>query len=391
MMRSTVLPLLYPLLVVIYEVMVYLSNDMYLPALPVMMKDLTLTQQQVQLTLTAWFLGSAIMPFLAGAFSDRFGRRAVLLWGGVIYVASNVLAATTSQIHILLLVRAIQGAMVATMLVPGYAVIHELYEQKDAIRILAIMGSIAVLAPAFGPLLGGVVLYFSSWRAIFWVIALGALLCILLLMKWMPETYPVTKRQPIELVALTKQYWRLLINKQFMVLMIVLSCIFAGFLAWITAGPLLVIVSYQKTAMIFGLIQAVIFIAYILGCHLVKYFLLWFPVRKIIWLGLIVAAVGGIIIFSLAYFYPHALLFFVLAMMIYAFGSAICFSPLNRLIIDASSEPMGVRMAFFIVCLQGSAVLGSGIASIVFDGSIMSLAAIVAFASIIACIAMRIV
>jgi len=50
----------------------------------------------------------------------------------------------------------------------SYATIHEIYGSTRAIRILSLMVSVSVLAPAFGPLLGGLVLKVGSWRNIFW-------------------------------------------------------------------------------------------------------------------------------------------------------------------------------------------------------------------------------
>ena len=69
--------IIFPILLVLYEIATYLSNDMYLPALPDMMRDLSLTTQQAQWTLTTWFIGSAFLPLVLGVVSDRYGRRPV--------------------------------------------------------------------------------------------------------------------------------------------------------------------------------------------------------------------------------------------------------------------------------------------------------------------------
>src|SRR5579883_2704724 len=81
-MTNTSKSFIFPLLLVLYEISTYLSNDMYLPALPQMMADLGLSAKEAQLTLTTWFLGEASMPLIMGIISDRLGRRPVLLMGG---------------------------------------------------------------------------------------------------------------------------------------------------------------------------------------------------------------------------------------------------------------------------------------------------------------------
>jgi Bcr/CflA subfamily drug resistance transporter len=387
MARQLKLPL-FPLLLVFYEIATYLSNDMYLPALPQMMSELTLSTKQAQLTLTTWFLGQAAMPLVMGILSDRYGRRPVLLVGGVLYIASTILCALSQNVAILLLGRFLEGCMVASMMVAGYACIHELYEKNEAIKLLALMGSISILAPALGPLFGGIVLYFTDWRGIFWVITVWAIVAVFLLAKTMPETLPSDKRQPIHWGQLITSYWRVLTNLHFMLLMFVLGFIFAGWIAWIAAGSLLIIENFHYSAIAFGWIQALIFAAYIVGNHMVKYLLDWLGVNKLIYVGLLITLGGGLALLAAAYLFPSTLYPFLGAMMVYSFGSALCFSPLNRSIIETSKQPMGVRVALFTVFLTSFAALGSAMSGLFFDGTLVSLAYLISVAIIIACIMM---
>ena len=319
-----------PLLLVSYEIATYLSNDMYLPALPQMMADLSLTLKQTQLTLTTWFLGSASMPLVAGILSDRYGRRPVLLWGGIIYILASLLCALANNIPVLLLARLLQGAMVPTMLVPGYAVIHESYDRKEAIKILATMSSISVLAPALGPLFGSFVLFFASWRWIFALIMVWAAVCILLLSKWMPETLPADKRHAINLARLGGQYWRVITNRHFMQLMTAIGFTFAGFLTWVTAGPLLVMLNFHYSGRTFGIFQVLVFAVYILGNRHVKILLEKMEVKTLIYVGLSITLFGGLMLSVSALVFPNSIYPFLIALMIYSYGSALCFSPLNR-------------------------------------------------------------
>ena len=382
--------LLFPMLLVIYEIATYLSNDMYLPAVPEMMRDLKLSTAQVQLTLTLWFMGLASMPLVIGVISDRFGRRAVLLLGGVFYILSTMLCALTYNYSILLAARFIEGSMVATMMVAGYACIHELYEHKDAVRILALMGSISILAPALGPLLGSVVLYVTTWRGIFWLIVIWSIISILTLTKWMPETHPSEKREKINIKQLFTHYWQVLTNKKFMLQMMILGFIFTGFIVWITSGPLLIIESFQQSAIRFGLIQAGIFSAYILGSHGVNHLVEKIEINRLINIGLIITLMGGIFLFAFSYIFPQNLTLFLIAMAVYSFGAALCFAPLNRMIIEASDAPMGVRVALFTVFFTAYGALGSALASLFFDGTTFSIGILIAISILFSCFLKRV-
>lgn len=375
---------LFPILLVLYEISIYLSNDMFLPALPEMMHDLHLSAAEVQLTVTMWFLGTASMPLVMGALADRFGRRPTLLIGGVIYVFSTVLCAIATDQFSLLCVRFLEGAMVSSMMVAGYATIHDAYEHKAAIRILAIMGAVSVLAPALGPLAGGIVLVFGSWRWIFWFIALYSSIMLILLYQKMQETLIQSARHSLHLGKIFNSYWQVFANKDFLVLMAVLGFIFAGFISWVTAGPLLVIDSLKYSVIAFGFMQAAVFAAYIFGSYFVNALLEKYDAHRLVNIGLGISLISGLLISLFALLLPTQFYLFLAAIIVYSFGSALCFAPLNRLIIETSDQPMGIRVALFTTGLMGSGVLGSGIASIIYDGTSFSLGIIITAGIIIA-------
>lgn len=378
--------LVFPLLLVLYEIATYLSNDMYLPALPEMMRTLQLNSHQAQLTLTSWFMGGIVTPLFIGPLSDRFGRRPILLWGGVIYVLSTIACAITSDINLLLIARFIQGSMVATMLVPGYAAIHESYDTQEAVRILAIMGMVSIQAAAFGPLIGSLLLPWMSWRGIFIVIAIFSIMSLTSLYYKMPETHPLHLRSSLHVGQLARSYWRIITNKTYMVRMMTLGFIFCGFIAWLSAGPLLVISAFDYSPFAFGVIQAVVFSVYMIGMITMQRFLQYFGGQKVIQSSLLLIFVCTVASISVGYYYPQHLLLFIACLLPYPLGAALAMTPLNRLIIEASDEPMGARMSIFSIFFGAFASLGSGLASLYYDGTILSLAYLMAFSGCLAAI-----
>ena len=373
--------LLIPLILVAYEITVYLSNDMYLPALPKMMQDLNINMQQVQLTLSMWFVGSMATPLFMGALTDRLGRRPILLGGGILYMLSCILCTFTTQFEWFLLYRIIQGAMVAAMLVPGYASIHELYDQHEAIKLLALMGAIVIVAPALGPLLGSFILLLTSWKGIFWFIALSALTVLTLLYYYLPETQTPEKRKPIHLGRLFNEYLITLRSPAFLVYSLLIGFTFAGFLAWITASPLLIIVTFKLSPVVFGVAQAIVFFFYILGTRKVKPLLEQYGTLAPIKVGISVSLIGGVVMLLDALFLPNTLWTFLITMCAYAYGSGLAFSALNRLAIEGATTPMGVRVALFTTIVMGFATLGTALVSEFYTGTIFSLATLITIAA----------
>ncbi|WP_019215581.1 MFS transporter [Legionella tunisiensis] len=122
--------LIFPLILICAEMAVFLSTDMYLPALPDMMRDLDASTSLVQLTLSSWFLGGMSMQLFIGPICDRVGRRPVFIIGMLIFVVSTFFCAVAPNISILIAARFFQGCTICFIIVPGYASIHELYDQK---------------------------------------------------------------------------------------------------------------------------------------------------------------------------------------------------------------------------------------------------------------------
>jgi DHA1 family multidrug/chloramphenicol efflux transport protein-like MFS transporter len=359
---------------VFYEISNYLANDAYLPAMPNMVAQLQTTDHLVQLTLTIFFLGNATMQLILGPISDRFGRRIVLLSGGVVFILATLLCAISTNIYFLLVVRFFQGSAVTAMIVAGYATIHAMYDQARAIKTLAWMNSITVLAPALGPLFGAGILLVGDWRWIFIILTIWSALGWALLLRWMPET--CEERHPIHPKKIIAQYGRVLSQWQFMKPMLTLSLLFGAMISWIAAGPFLVIKTFHYSEIMFGVMQGLVFGAFILGTQWVGRFVGKISIAKIAKMSILLAFIGGLSSLLLSLLNQGYLLNVVIPMIIFAFGAGLGFPIFNRLAIEGSHEPMGIRMAVFASLMGISGLLGSLIISSLYTGSVLGFSSI---------------
>ena len=377
---------IFPFILIFYEIITYLSNDLYLPALTDLMRDFNSTPAMAQLTLTTWFLGSASTQLIMGPLSDQYGRRPILLSGAFIFIIATILCAGTQSTTILLIARFIQGSAVCSFMVAGYSAIHELYDTHKAIQVLALMGSVGILAPAFGPLLGSFILQIASWRYLFWLLAIAAIIAILLLTKWMPESNPKENRTRFVMKNIFHGYISIIKNKNFILSTIILCLIYGGLIAWLAMGPLLITEGYHYSPLMFGIFQAMIFSSFIGGNMLIKYAMNYLAINKIIFIGLILTLIGGVFSLLISYYFNQHIIVFILTLMIFAGGAALQYGTLQRVAIEASSEPMGLRMAIFSTCLGIAGVLSSAISSYIYDGTSLKLAYFILAVSITAVI-----
>lgn len=360
----------FPLLLVCYEIINYLANDMYLPALPSMIHDLWINTSLAQQTVTAWFFGASSLHLLLGPVSDRFGRKPVLLIGGVLFTIATWICAVTSTISVLLVARFIQGAVVSTLSTAGYASIHETYHRKQAIQILALMTSVVMLAPAMGPLIGGIFLQWLNWRWIFVFLALSASIIWLGLCFIMPETLSSTHRLMFRWSHVLLSYQQIVKNKAFMLNLLIISFNVLAKVAWIVGGPFLIISQFKLNILYFGLIQILIFGSQILGAQVVKRIIHRIEINRLINQGISISLFASVLAVCLSFIFPDKLIGLVMCLMIFCFGTALS-GPLQRLCIEASPEPMGARMAVYATSISLFCSLASFLFSFTYSGSLL--------------------
>ncbi|MGE3954266.1 MAG: multidrug effflux MFS transporter [Parachlamydiales bacterium] len=357
--------LLFPIWLILYEACANMSNDMYLPALPAIGKELGTTINLVQLTITVWLAGNAAVQLLVGPLADRYGRRPVLFLGGALFVLSTLGCALAPTITVLILSRFLQGVGVCTLMVAGYASVHDLYTDQQAIPILAWMGAAAVVSPAVGPAIGGLILTFVSWRSIFYLLAAVALISLIALWRVMPES--TQERHSLDLPRLLRSYRNILTSGPFVLSGLAFGLLFGGMLGWITASPFLLITGLGLTPLQFGALQIPVFGAYIVGAALVKPLMKRVGKEGLIAFGVLFATLSALSMI-IALFFPSHFLSLVLPMSGYALGFGFASAPLNRTTLTATEEPRGAAVAVFYLGMAGSATLISLILSLIHEG-----------------------
>lgn len=151
----------------IMTAMAPLSTDMYLPALPEMSMDFGISASLTQLTLTMTMFGMALGQIFMGPLSDRFGRKIPLLCGMAVFTAASFGACLADSITIFLVFRFLQGFSGASGIVIARAIARDVAEGPELTRFFAVLMLVNGVAPIAAPVIGGQILRFADWRAVF--------------------------------------------------------------------------------------------------------------------------------------------------------------------------------------------------------------------------------
>ncbi len=258
----------FPAFLVLFEFSTYVSNDMIMPGMPHVVHDFHASIGSASFALSAALLGNVSLQWLLGPLSDHRGRRPVLLAGVVFFILSCLgMYGVHSMVQFVWL-RALQGAGVAFVAAVGYPSVQEAFDEARAVRTVALMASVALLAPLLGPILGALIVTWASWRTIFGLIA--GLACVALYGLWrhMPETASPASSNRLSLRRLLGDYLPVLRDAR-----ILSACAALGFaciplMNWIALAPVIFIEREGMTAVLYGAWQLPVFGAMIVG-HIV--------------------------------------------------------------------------------------------------------------------------
>ena len=164
-----------------------LSLNIFLPSLPAITEYYGASYGVIQFLISGYLLTTAIVQFLVGPLSDRFGRRPVLLGGLMLFIIASVICATAENITILLMARVLQSSVVAGFAV-SRAAIRDMISGKGAASMIGYVSMGMAIAPMMAPTLGGFLQEFFGWQAAFWVLAAAGSFTLLLVWRDLGET-----------------------------------------------------------------------------------------------------------------------------------------------------------------------------------------------------------
>jgi len=251
--RPTLTPVLLALLALL-SAFTPLSIDLYLPALPMITVDLHGTVGDIQLTLSAFMIAFGVGQIFYGPAGDRFGRRPVILSGLAVYVLVSIGCAFAGEAMHLVALRLLQGLAACGSVVLARTMVRDLAEKDHAARAMSLMMACTSIAPMLAPLIGGQILWFLGWRAIFWTLAGIGILALVVSYFRLPETLRPEYRQPLVLSSILKRFGELLRHRAFMGYAFTTSFMFSALLSFLSGSPFVFIEKYGIPPRNFGLI-----------------------------------------------------------------------------------------------------------------------------------------
>jgi DHA1 family bicyclomycin/chloramphenicol resistance-like MFS transporter len=278
-----------------------LAMDMYLPALPTIAREFSTDVANVQVSLTMYFAGIAIGQAFYGPLSDAVGRKPALYFGLLVFIASSIGCAWAESVPALVAFRFLQALGGCAPIVIPRAVVRDHFDQLESIRMLSVLMLVFGLGPILAPLVGGQLLVNFGWRSVFWLLASYAIVWLVVVIAFLPESLPAARRrrQPIGEVLVV--YGRLLRDRTYIGYVLSGALIFAGLLSYISGSPFVFIELFHVPPERYGIFFGINAIGIMSASQFNRWLVTRVEVRRIVGIVLSVAMTASLVLLFDAY------------------------------------------------------------------------------------------
>jgi EmrB/QacA subfamily drug resistance transporter len=189
-----------PWLVAVAFFMESLDTTILNTAVPIVSKALGVSALSMKSVLASYTLSLAVFIPISGWMADRFGTRRVFASAIGLFTLGSFLCGLTSNIHLLVACRILQGCGGAMMVPVGRLTLVRTFGKSELIRAMSFVAIPGLVGPMLGPIAGGLIVGYLHWRAIFFLnIPVGILGLVLVYLH-----LPVYRErvQPLDVVGL---------------------------------------------------------------------------------------------------------------------------------------------------------------------------------------------
>ncbi|WP_375546618.1 multidrug effflux MFS transporter [Erwinia pyrifoliae] len=342
-----------------------LSTDIYLPAMPVMAKEL---HGDAELTITGFLIGFCIAQLIWGPLSDHFGRKAPLYVGLMLFVIGSVGCALSTEMTQMVFWRVFQALGGCTGPMLARAMIRDLFGRTRAAQMLSTLMVVMAIAPIAGPLLGGQMIRVTSWHSIFWLLA-GIGSVMLILICWLPETLPQEKRVKASLSGAFSNYLALLRNRHFMRFTLCVAFYYVAAYGFITGSPFVYISYFGIDAQHYGWLFAVNVVGLMLVSILNRRLVHRYPLELLLKCAVMIATVAALVLALCAKIELGGIVMIILPVLVFFSMNGVIAATSTAAAMDAVPNMAGSASALIGSLQYGSGIISSLLLALLSDGT----------------------
>ncbi|KAI9750788.1 MAG: hypothetical protein M4579_006309 [Chaenotheca gracillima] len=170
-----------------------MGSAIFFPALPELSADLNTTPTITNLSVALYMLAMSIFPLWWSSFSETLGRRTIYLVSFSLFVLFNILAAISSSIAMLIVMRIFVGGSAASVQAVGAGTISDIWPVRERGMAMGIFYLGPLCGPLLAPIIGGALAQRWGWRSTMWFLAIWGGAIVIFILFSLPETLKARK------------------------------------------------------------------------------------------------------------------------------------------------------------------------------------------------------
>ncbi|MGK0271031.1 MAG: DHA1 family bicyclomycin/chloramphenicol resistance-like MFS transporter [Cocleimonas sp.] len=214
--------------------------DTYLPAFESMEKDFNVSRALMTQTLGYYIAAFGASTLIWGAVADGIGRKPVILISVGGYIITSLACAIASSYEQFLLFRILQGFAIGGALIAGRAMVRDVFDTKEAQKVMAQAMMLFSISPVIAPVFGGFLHDYFGWRSIFWFLVIYGIAVFIFALIVVKESLAISDRNSIRFNQVTAVYKRTLKNPHYLRLVFIYTAIFSSFFVFIAGAPTII-------------------------------------------------------------------------------------------------------------------------------------------------------
>lgn len=352
-----------------------LAIDVMLPALPYMGHALGVVDENDRhFVLTAYMLGFGAAQLAFGPLSDRFGRRAPLFVGLVIYAAAACAAVFSPNFATLLALRFVQGVGAAGTRVIATSVVRDRFHGRAMAEVMSLVFMVFMIVPVVAPAIGQVILLTGPWEYIFLFMAAVSVAITVWAVLRLPETLAPERRRPLRADVVLDGFRIVLSNRSAIMYGLAGTFIFSALFGFINTSQQIYVDIYGLGALFplaFAFQASLMAVSSYTNSRMVRRI----GMRRLSHAAILIfTAVSGLwLVLALTLPMPLWLFMTLLCVIMFMFGWSA--SNMNSLSLEPLGAVAGTASSVFgFIQTVGGAVLGTIVGSF-FDGTVVPIAA----------------
>lgn len=249
-----------------------IATDIYLPAFSFVREELGASDLNILDTLTSYMFGYSCSLLFAGALSDVYGRRPVLIVGIAIFFIASIGCSIADSVEQLMVWRFFQALGGGCGTLVARVVVRDVYDSKSQVKVLSYLASGLVLSPILGPIIGAYISSYFGWRPIFFALAFFSLAAWLLIWRYVDESLSQDRCrmtfQFSEILFRSLSLWR---HREFVFNTLIISFAWVVYFTFLSTSPALIQGTHNISAIEYGYIFSATISGFVFGAMFIRW------------------------------------------------------------------------------------------------------------------------